>query len=243
MSRQIVLDTETTGLETSKGHRIIEIGCVEMINRKLTKNNFHIYINPDRLIDAEAEAVHGISNNFLADKPRFSEIINEFIDYIRGAELVIHNAPFDVGFLDYEFALQGRQERIGDLCTVFDSLVYARKKHPGQKNNLDVLCSRYFINNEERVFHGALLDAEILANVYLAMTGGQLDMTLAADENDAGNHQNMAAGQRQANWNVPVISATPEELEAHQTYLELLERKSEGNCLWFPRMPEPDELN
>ena len=182
MSRQIVLDTETTGLEPSQGHRIIEIGCVELINRRLTGNNYHQYIQPDREVDEGALQVHGISNEFLADKPRFSDIADDLMTYLKGAELVIHNAPFDVGFLDHELKLlaDGRGV-INDHCSVTDTLVMARKMHPGQKNNLDALCKRYDVNNTQRDLHGALLDAEILSEVYLRMTGGQVGLALDSD--------------------------------------------------------------
>ena len=168
MSRQIVLDTETTGLEPSQGHRIIEIGCVELINRRLTGNNYHQYIQPDREVDEGALQVHGISNEFLADKPRFNDIADDLMNYLKGAELVIHNAPFDVGFLDHELKLLANGSgAISDHCDVTDTLVMARKMHPGQKNNLDALCKRYDVNNTQRELHGALLDAEILSEVYL----------------------------------------------------------------------------
>lgn len=230
--RQIVLDTETTGLETSQGHRIIEIGCVEMVDRKLTGRTYHQYLNPDRLIDAEAIEVHGITNERLADEPRFRDIVDDFLQFIEGAQLVIHNAPFDVGFMDYELQLQGRVERIEQICTVFDSLVYARKKHPGQKNNLDVLCNRYMINNDNRVFHGALLDAEILANVYLAMTGGQISMGLA-EQASAQDMSNRGLSQRDASWVFASSHASPDELAAHDDFLALLNKKSDGQCLYL----------
>ena len=181
MSRQIVLDTETTGLEPSQGHRIIEIGCVEMVNRRLTGNNYHQYLQPDREIDAGALEVHGISNEFLRDKPRFGDIAEDLLRYLRDAELVIHNAPFDVGFLNYELKQGGGQEKIEDICTVTDTLQMARKLHPGQKNNLDALCKRYEVNNTQRELHGALLDAEILSEVYLRMTGGQERLALESE--------------------------------------------------------------
>ena len=172
--RQIVLDTETTGLEPRLGHRIIEIGCVEVIDRRITGNSYHQYINPQREIDEGAVEVHGITTAFLADKPLFSDIVDDFLNFIRGAELVIHNAPFDVGFIDHELTLLNQQQNhVANICTVLDTLVLARHMHPGQKNNLDALCKRYFIDNSQRDLHGALLDAEILAETYLAMTGGQ----------------------------------------------------------------------
>ena len=182
--RQIVLDTETTGLEPSQGHKIIEIGCVEMINRRLTGNNYHQYLQPDREIDEGAQAVHGISNEFLADKPRFSDIAKDFIEYIDGAELIIHNAPFDVGFLDHELKLAGKEfGQLSSYCTVVDTLVMARKMRPGKKNNLDVLCKEYSVNNAHRELHGALLDSELLAEVYLHMTGGQTHLSLESEDN------------------------------------------------------------
>ena len=184
--RQIVLDTETTGLEVSQGHRIIEIGCVALVNRRLTGNHYHQYINPDREVDQGAIEVHGITNEFLQDKPRFDSIARDFFDYVAGAELVIHNAPFDVGFLDAELQrLNADYPPLSSHCRVVDTLVMARGKHPGQRNNLDALCTRYGVDNSQRDLHGALLDAEILADVYLLMTGGQTTFALAANEEDA----------------------------------------------------------
>ena len=181
--RQIVLDTETTGIDPKEGHRIIEIGCVEVINRRLTGNHFHVYINPKREIEQEAIEVHGITNEFLADKPVFADVAGEFIEFIRGGQLVIHNAPFDVGFMDHEFAMHGPTASVKtkEICGVLDTLVLARDMHPGQKNNLDALCKRYGIDNSHRELHGALLDAEILADVYLMMTGGQTDLNLSGN--------------------------------------------------------------
>ena len=177
--RQIVLDTETTGLEPEQDHRIIEIGCVEMVDRRLTGNNFHVYLQPDRVIDAGAVEVHGITNEFLEDKPRFPDIVEDFLAYITGAELVIHNAPFDVGFMDHELTrMRADMPVITEICSVLDTLVLARRKHPGKRNNLDALCDRYAVDNSRRDKHGALLDAEILADVYLAMTEGQVSLSL-----------------------------------------------------------------
>ncbi|KAG1661914.1 DNA polymerase III subunit epsilon [Nymphon striatum] len=186
MLRQIFLDTETTGLETRDGHRIIEIGCVEMIDRKLTNNNYHQYIKPDRESDEEALAVHGITTEFLSDKPRFNEIAADFLNYVKGAELIIHNAPFDIGFLNYELSLLGAEvvrgvQDLATICEISDSLVQARELHPGQRNSLDALCKRYDISNDHRQLHGALLDSEILADVYLAMTGGQTALLLGEE--------------------------------------------------------------
>lgn len=178
--RQIVLDTETTGIDPAEGHRIIEIGCVELMERQLTGRNYHVYINPDREVEAEAITVHGITNEFLADKPRFAEIADEFFEFIKGAELVIHNAAFDVGFMDSEFARVKPVRKTADHCSIVDSLAIARARHPGQKNNLDALCKRYGVDNSNRDLHGALLDAEILADVYLLLTGGQTALSLDA---------------------------------------------------------------
>lgn len=229
--RQVVLDTETTGLNPKEGHRIIEIGCVELVNRRLTDRQFHMYINPERLVDAGAMEVHGITNEFLKDKPLFKEVADDFIDFIRGAELVIHNAPFDVGFMDHEFALLNpAAEKTTDFCTVFDSLVYARKKHPGQRNSLDALCKRYGIDNSHRDLHGALLDAEILSDVYLLMTGGQLSMLEEDDLADVGGEQEIQrlSSDRPA---LKVIQCSTDELTEHQKTLEMLE-KSSGACVW-----------
>jgi DNA polymerase-3 subunit epsilon len=189
--RQVVLDTETTGLDPKQGHRIIEIGCVELLNRRLTGNTFHVYINPERLVEVEAMGVHGITNEYLADKPVFSIIAKNFIEFIQGAQLVIHNAPFDVGFMDHEFArLSGLQtSKTEQMCSILDTLGLARQIHPGQKNNLDALCKRYGIDNSHREKHGALLDAEILADVYLLMTGGQTALNLSGKNNGEGGGQ------------------------------------------------------
>ncbi len=230
--RQIVLDTETTGLEPSQGHRIIEIGCVELINRRLTGNNLHIYINPQRKIDAGALEVHGISSDFLADKPLFSDIADTFIDFVKGAELVIHNAPFDVGFLDAELSdLNRGYKSMEGYCNVLDTLAMARKKHPGQKNNLDALCKRYFVDNTQRELHGALLDAEILADVYLMMTGGQSSFTLAHDNFTEGTAANKIKKLDKNRKPLKVILATKEEQAAHQSRLESIQEIS-NTKLW-----------
>jgi DNA polymerase-3 subunit epsilon len=230
MSRQIVLDTETTGLEPSQGHRVIEIGCVELINRRLTGNNYHQYLQPDREIDEGALQVHGISNEFLKDKPRFNDIVDDLMNYLKGAELVIHNAPFDVGFLDHELKLAGdHYGLIKDHCTVTDTLVMARKMHPGQKNNLDALCKRYDVNNSQRDLHGALLDAEILSDVYLRMTGGQVG--LALDSEQSTSRQDGAATVARISSDraqLKVISANKDELAAHAGFL----KKMGDACLW-----------
>lgn len=222
--RQIVLDTETTGLEPSEGHRIIEIGCVELIDRRLTGNNFHQYLQPDREIDAGAIEVHGISNEFLEDKPRFEDVVKDFLAYIKGAELVIHNAPFDVGFLNHELKLCASGQQLSDLCTVLDTLAMARKMHPGQKNNLDALCRRYEIDNSRRDLHGALLDAEILADVYLGMTGGQVALSLGGAM-DAGGSSGEPGAIRRVHGERPplrVIRACEEEIAAHRARLQAI---------------------
>jgi DNA polymerase III subunit epsilon len=229
--RQIVLDTETTGLE-AREHYIIEIGCVELVNRRLTGNNYHQYIRPDREVDPGAMEVHGITNEFLADKPPFVDIMGDFLAYLQGAdELVIHNAPFDIGFLNRELTRnEGPYLNLRDHFGVLDTLVMARQMHPGQKNNLDALCKRYGINNEQRTLHGALLDAEILADVYLAMTGGQTSLSLSASET-AGQGEEL---RRLAEGRQPlkVIRASEAELAEHQKRLEVIEKKSGGNCMW-----------
>jgi DNA polymerase-3 subunit epsilon len=234
-NRQIILDTETTGISTAEDHRIIEIGCVEMVNRRLTGNTFHQYINPEREIDAGAIEVHGITNEFLADKPLFDEIAEDFLAFIDGAELVIHNAPFDVGFIDHELKkLDGEERRVNTLCGVLDTLKLARDKHPGQKNNLDALCKRYEVDNSNRELHGALLDAEILADVYLAMTGGQVSMLLAADEPDlaaSSDDEDIVADTTPRK--LKVIRASEEELSEHEKMLEVVNKKSGGECFWM----------
>ncbi|WP_303905402.1 DNA polymerase III subunit epsilon [Thiohalomonas denitrificans] len=231
--RQIVLDTETTGLEYRDGHRIIEVGCVELLNRRLTGNNYHVYLQPDRLIDSGAMEVHGITNEFLADKPRFEDIVEDFLAYIQGAELVIHNAPFDVGFINNELTLLGRKSgSIGKLCSVLDTLFLARRLHPGQKNNLDALCKRYGVDNTRRDLHGALLDAEILADVYLGMTGGQTALSLGSGT--TGTDSSTEVGIRRITAERPplkVVRATDVELSAHQAALTAVE-KAGGTCVW-----------
>ncbi len=230
--RQIVLDTETTGLEPTQGHRIIEIGCVELVNRRKTQNHFHVYLNPDREIEDGAFDVHGISNEFLADKPHFADVAQELIDFIRDSELVIHNAPFDVGFLDAELKKLGKNwGKVNDYCQVVDTLLIAREKHPGQKNNLDALCKRYEIDNSKRDLHGALLDAQILLDVYLAMTGGQ--ETLLLDENTNENEQGVNDIQLDGNRQpLPVIEPSAEELEAHMQRLAAIDKESGGSLIW-----------
>jgi DNA polymerase-3 subunit epsilon len=232
-TRQIVLDTETTGLEPAQGHRIIEIGCVEIVNRRPTGAHFHRYLQPDRAIDAAAIEVHGITDEFLTDKPRFADIEQEFLDFVRGAELIIHNAPFDVGFLNHELCLSGAGVgRLEDCCTILDTLQMARQAHPGQRNSLDALCKRYRIDNAQRTLHGALLDAEILADVYLSMTGGQVALSL--DAKVVSDEVKPEPGLSLSRDRPPlvVIRPTIEERAAHRRYLEILDKNNGDACLW-----------
>ena len=220
--RQVFLDTETTGLEIREGNRIIEIGCVEMIDRKLTNNNYHQYIQPDRESEEGALKVHGITSEFLSDKPRFHEISDDFLAYIKGAELIIHNAPFDVAFLNHELSLlAGDNQYLESFCTITDSLVLARQMHPGQRNSLDALCKRYDILNDHRQLHGALLDSEILADVYLAMTGGQRALLLGEDDSEGtGNAALVSFTPLESGRDkLPVLEANQSELDAHQEYM------------------------
>jgi DNA polymerase III subunit epsilon len=234
--RQIVLDTETTGLEPSQGHRIIEIGCVELLDRRLSGRHFHRYLNPGRAVDEGAVEVHGITDEFLADKPTFAQVADEFLAFVSGAELIIHNAPFDLGFLDNELALLGPGHgRISDHCTHTDTLMLARARHPGQKNSLDALCKRYFVDNSQRDLHGALLDAEILADVYLQMTGGQTALALGGD----GEHTAQGySGEIQITRLPPtrarlrVLPPTTAELESHRQRIAAISKASDGKCLW-----------
>lgn len=240
--RQIVLDTETTGLEPEQGHRIIEIGCVELIDRRMTGNNFHQYLQPDRQIDAGAIEVHGISNEFLADKPRFADIAYDLMAYLDGAELIIHNAPFDVGFLNAELTRVEGWQPLDNYCKVLDSLVLARELHPGQRNSLDALCGRYQIDNSRREKHGALLDAEILADVYLAMTGGQTSLSLEAD---VASHEQgaMNGGIRRLDSARPaltVVRASPDELGAHERQLDRIDGMCGEGSVWRRAPSEAD---
>ena len=218
--RQVVLDTETTGIEPKQGHRIIEIGCVELLNRRLTGNNYHQYIKPEREIDEGAIEVHGITNEFLADKPIFSDIMSSFINYIQGAELIIHNAPFDVGFLNHEFKLnRASVKNIDSICKVTDTLQMARKMHPGQRNSLDALTKRYHIEHFNRDLHGALLDSEILAQVYLAMTGGQESLFASSQESVATTSTESIKHAQRTVGPLRIIQASDEESKAHEAYL------------------------
>ena len=233
--RQVVLDTETTGLEPTRGHRIIEIGCVEMVNRRLTGNHFHVYINPRREVDDGAIEVHGITNEFLADKPFFEDVAEAFIEYVKGSELVIHNAPFDVGFLNHELnLLDGKFGKLEEHCSVLDTLVLARQMHPGQKNSLDALCKRYGIDNSHRELHGALLDSEILADVYLQMTGGQTDLSLTQKQDFAMAKRDEEGIRRLAKNRQPfkIINANEQEISAHQEYLKKMQETCGDKLIW-----------
>jgi DNA polymerase-3 subunit epsilon len=228
-NRLIVLDTETTGLSTKDGNRILEIGCVELIDRRLTGNNFHVYINPERDSEEGALRVHGLTTAFLSDKPKFAEIAAAFINYIQGSELIIHNAPFDVGFLNYELVDLLNQQAIENYCIVFDTLADAKKRHPAQRNNLDALCKRYGVDNTHRELHGALLDAQILADVFLKMTGGQFSLmneSSAAEKNENAANQNIV---RTLANRAPllVIRCNEEELQAHKSRLATIKE-----CQW-----------
>jgi DNA polymerase-3 subunit epsilon len=236
--RSVVLDTETTGMPVGDGHRIIEIGCVELIGRRLTGRHYHVYLQPDREIDEGAIAVHGITNEFVQDKPRFREIADEFFEFIKGAQLIIHNAAFDVGFINNEFALIKQDERadISEHCSILDTLLMARERHPGQRNNLYSLCKRYGVDNSGRDLHGALLDAEILADVYLTMTGGQTNLSLAGDgsEGDSNGRQQPSLIRRLPAERAltRVIRASADELALHQARLAAIEKSAGAPALW-----------
>ena len=239
--RSVVLDTETTGMPVTDGHRVIEIGCVELMGRRLTGRHFHVYLQPDRESDEGAIGVHGITNEFLVGKPRFAEVADEFFDFIKGAQLIIHNAAFDVGFLNNEFALIGQMDR-ADLtqhCTILDTLAMARARHPGQRNSLDALCKRYGVDNSGRELHGALLDSEILADVYLTMTGGQTSLSLAGNASD-GNGSGEGSGnqaseiRRLSADRQPgrIIRASESDLAEHAARLEAIAKSAGGPSLW-----------
>lgn len=232
--RQVVLDTETTGIDPRQGHRIVEIGCVELVNRRLTGRHYHQYVCPDRRVDPEAVAVHGITDEFLMDKPRFTEIVDDFVTFVEGAELVIHNAPFDVGFLDAELSwLRPARPSITNHCGVLDTLKMAREMFPGQRASLDALCKRYGIDNGHRTLHGALLDAEILADVYLFMTGGQTDLMLAEEVVHSGDgEQAKAIIDPRIAEKLLVQRATAEEIAAHEEYLTMVDKQSDGATRW-----------
>jgi DNA polymerase-3 subunit epsilon len=237
--RSVVLDTETTGMPVADGHRIIEIGCVELIGRRLTGRHFHAYLQPDRESDEGAIAVHGITDEFLKDKPRFKEVADEFFEFIKGAQLIIHNAAFDIGFIANEFNLLQQSDRaeVSDYCSILDTLMMARERHPGQRNNLDALCKRYGVDNSGRDLHGALLDAEILADVYLTMTGGQTNLSLAGDgsEGDSNGRQQPSAIRRlpAERARTQVIHASAAELAEHLARLAIIEKSAGALPLWL----------
>lgn len=230
--RQIIFDTETTGLDPAHGHRVIEIGCVEMVNRRVTGAVRHFYLNPERDIDEEAVRVHGLTTAFLADKPLFQDVVDDLVDFLGEAQLVAHNAPFDISFLNAELARLGRPP-ITERCGVLDTVVLARQKHPGQRASLDALAKRYGLDHRDRTYHGALLDAQILADIYLVMTGGQVGLALGADDN--GNNQTGGETLRRLSADRPalrVIRADGEELAAHEARLAVIDKVSGGGCLW-----------
>ncbi|MFJ4145154.1 DNA polymerase III subunit epsilon [Pseudomonas sp. NPDC089734] len=240
-NRSVVLDTETTGMPVTDGHRIIEIGCVELIGRRLTGRHFHVYLQPDRESDEGAIGVHGITNEFLVGKPRFAEVADEFFEFIKGAQLIIHNAAFDVGFINNEFALMGAHDKsdIAQHCSVLDTLLMARERHPGQRNSLDALCKRYGVDNSGRELHGALLDSEILADVYLAMTGGQTSLSLAGHGSDGSSQsegganrgseiRRLSADRQQAR----IIRATESELAEHEARMAIIAKAAGAPALW-----------
>jgi len=231
--RQVVLDTETTGLEVERQHRIIEIGCLELNNRRLTGRSFHRYLNPERDIEQGALAVHGLTREKLAKEPKFAEIQAELLDFVRDAELIIHNAPFDIAFLNAELARLGGAPQITELCTVQDTLALARQMHPGQRNSLDALCKRYSVDNSHRDYHGALLDARLLAEVYLAMTGGQAKLVLSEESSSARRRVRPDAENRAgASAGIAVIAANQAEIAAHEEALARLDKASGGKTVW-----------
>jgi DNA polymerase-3 subunit epsilon len=241
--RQIILDTETTGLNARLGDRIIEVGCIEMVNRRFTGNNWHRYVNPEKSIEEGAKAVHGISEEFLADKPKFADIASEFLDYIRGAELIIHNAAFDIEFLDAEFARLDMGKVSDHSVTVADTLKLARELHPGKRNSLDALCDRYQVNNQHRTLHGALLDAELLAEVYLAMTRGQDSLAIGFTAGPETTHTEALAVVSTApasNIKLVVLAASAEESAAHEKLLAGIARESGGKCVWLAAEPHAE---
>ncbi|UFH51514.1 DNA polymerase III subunit epsilon [Pseudomonas sp. KNUC1026] len=241
--RWIVLDTETTGMPVTDGHRVLEIGCVEVVRRRLTQRNFHVYLQADRESDEGAIGVHGITSEFLKGKPRFADIADEFYEYIRGATLIIHNATFDIGFLNNEFALLGQADRsdISQYCTIIDSLAVARARHPGQRNSLDALCKRYGVDLSERTLHGALLDSELLADVYLTMTGGQTSLSLAGQGADGEGGEQQGSPIRRLPASRPraaVLRASEAELAEHAARLEVIAKAAGGPSLWA-QLAEP----
>jgi len=231
--RQVVLDTETTGLEVEQDHRVIEIGCVELFNRRLTGRSFHRYLNPERDIDEGALEVHGLSREKLAKEPKFADIRAEFLEFVRDAELIIHNAAFDVAFLDAELArLADGAQTLGAICRILDSLALARQMHPGQRNSLDALCRRYSVDNSHRDYHGALLDARLLAEVYLAMTGGQATLVLGADVDPVSIRARTDTSRARDGLRIVVVRASEKEVAAHEHVLVMLDKASAGKTVW-----------
>ena len=230
--RQVILDTETTGLDVHEGHRVIEIGCVEVINRRRTSNTWHQYINPERSIERGAEEIHGITSADLVDKPVFKDVSGSFLEFVRGAELIIHNAEFDVGFLNNELSLAGRSEDVGELCEVVDSLLLARRLHPGQRNSLDALCRRYGVDNSARNLHGALLDAQILADVYLAMTGGQGSLGLEEEQSRKDPAHSMGKSGDLSRVKLSVLELTDDDQQSHERILDQLDGASSRGSVW-----------
>jgi DNA polymerase III subunit epsilon len=231
--RQVILDTETTGLESKQGHRIIEIGCVEIINRRKTDNSFHQYLNPAREIEDGAFDVHGLSNEFLTDKPLFADIAQDFIDFVRDSEVIIHNAPFDIAFIDAELSRLGKQwGNLENYCRIIDTLTMARELHPGQKNSLDALCTRYEVDNSQRELHGALLDAQILLDVYLAMTGGQTKLLLDEERENQAGELDTAQKIDSDRPALRIIRPDAEEFAAHEQRLTQIDKESGGHCVW-----------
>lgn len=231
--RQIVLDTETTGLDWQHGHRVIEIGCIELLNRRRTDNAFHVYLNPDRDIDEGAQEVHGLSQEFLADKPRFADVAVDFLHYLGDAELVIHNAPFDLGFLDNELRLLGREERrLSRDNPVLDTLTLARQVNPGQRNSLDALCKRYGVDNSRRDRHGALLDAELLADVYLLMTGGQAALSLGGSGKEKSRGRKAMASLDRSGLELVSLELSDADRAAHEAFLDMIDQKCDAGSVW-----------
>lgn len=228
MNRKIILDTETTGLDVTRNHKVIEIGCIEIIDRKYTGKKFHQYLNPQRDIDQGAISIHGITNEFLKDKPLFRDVKDDLLEFIDNSELIIHNAPFDIGFLEHEYKKSKHKIELNKICRVFDTLVYARKLHPGQKNNLDALCKRYSVDNSSRDFHGALLDARILGDVYLAMTGGQTSFDLNKDTKS----KKRSVYEKKHKDDFLVQIADDNELRDHNELCNKIDDASDGRCIW-----------
>lgn len=238
--RQIVLDTETTGREVSQGNKVIEIGCLELINRRITGKSFHCYINPGRESEAGALAVHGLTQEFLISHPIFAHIVDDFLAFIKGAQLIIHNAPFDIGFLDHELAAAGSYGIINDYCTVLDTLPLARQLHPGQRNSLDALCKRYSVDASNRTLHGALVDAELLAKVYLAMTGGQTSFFTEESEVVQLQSTHVAVESKKIQLPHVVIKASADELQAHVACLDIIAKQAKTGCLWHKETTKND---